>query len=268
MPDPLVSIVIPAYNAEKWIGYTLHSIAKQTYQRIEVIVVDDGSTDRTTEIVSQHPDVRLIRLEENLGECRATRIGFFHAIGRYICRLSADDMFIRDDHIAEQVNIMEHSGADFCYNSLNVHTGDETTLDVQSYWLPIPRRWMVPGLHRFDNLILSFPYLTFILITLRNPVNSSTLMVRSRSYSYYRTHWSDIERTDCDQLLIMDMLLKRFHGIAIHTSGVYYRVHSNQGSADPNYESIVRKHRREKKKEVLNGKYPFWMKLLIRLMDD
>ena len=47
---PLVSILIPAYNAEDWIAYTLQSAIAQTWQRKEIIVVDDGSTDRTAEV--------------------------------------------------------------------------------------------------------------------------------------------------------------------------------------------------------------------------
>ena len=47
---PLVSILIPAYNAEKWIAETIRSVIAQTWQRKEIIVIDDGSTDRTAEV--------------------------------------------------------------------------------------------------------------------------------------------------------------------------------------------------------------------------
>lgn len=261
--EPPVSIVIPAYNAENWIGDAIRSVLKQQYKNIEIIVVNDGSTDGTVDQVKLHP-VTLIDLDENHGECLASLIGFSKATGRYICRLSADDSYIRADHIKRQVEIMEQTNADWCYNSLN-QTGswNSPPKDVQSYWLPIPYRWAVRGLRRFDNLILSSPYLTFVLMLIRNPVNSSSLMVRSASYK--RVSWSHTERTDCDGILLMDMLLKGMKGYAIHEMGVYYLIHEKQGSTDSEYQKIVKRHRDAARIRVLSGKYPWWMKTLLRL---
>ena len=64
--SPLVSVVIPAYNAQSFIEETLQSVISQTYQNIEILVVDDGSTDKTAEIVQSfaHKDSRIIFLQQ------------------------------------------------------------------------------------------------------------------------------------------------------------------------------------------------------------
>lgn len=80
-PLPLVSAIIPAYNAEQFVERTLNSVLSQTYQNLEVIVVNDGSHDRTAEIVSEmaHRDERIILLQQlNSGVAAARNLGIQH----------------------------------------------------------------------------------------------------------------------------------------------------------------------------------------------
>src|SRR5438477_4863262 len=93
--QPLVSILITAYNAEKTIGYTLESALRQTWQRKEIIVVDDGSTDRTAEVVRQFKEVRLVSIE-NRGQSGAQNHAFRLSQGDYIQYLDADDLLAPD----------------------------------------------------------------------------------------------------------------------------------------------------------------------------
>lgn len=89
--EPLVSVVIPAYNCERYIAQTLASVLAQTHGAIEVLVVDDGSTDRTPSIVAEHGHpVRLIR-QANQGVCVARNKGFEASRGEYVCFLDHDD---------------------------------------------------------------------------------------------------------------------------------------------------------------------------------
>ena len=92
---PLVSILITAYNAEDTIAYTLESAIAQTWQRKEIIVVDDGSTDRTAEVVRQFKDVKLVSTE-NRGLSGAQNHAFPLSQGDYIQYLDADDLLAPD----------------------------------------------------------------------------------------------------------------------------------------------------------------------------
>lgn len=95
---PLVSVVIPAYNREKTISRALNSVLEQTYSNIEVIVVDDGSTDSTAKIVSNYADgrVRLICLSSNQGANKARNTGISEAKGEYIAFQDSDDEWLAD----------------------------------------------------------------------------------------------------------------------------------------------------------------------------
>ena len=101
--QPLVSILIPSYNAEGWIGQTLKSAIGQDYPRKEVIVVDDGSTDRTLEI-SRTFESRFVRVivQPNAGPPAARNTALAHAQGDYIQWLDADDL-LETNKISNQV---------------------------------------------------------------------------------------------------------------------------------------------------------------------
>ena len=97
---PLVSVVIPAYNAEAFIEQTLNSVLQQTYQNIEVLVVDDGSSDRTAEMVRtiEQSDSRIILLHQpNAGVAVARNLGLHHARGEFVAPLDADDLWHKEN---------------------------------------------------------------------------------------------------------------------------------------------------------------------------
>jgi glycosyltransferase involved in cell wall biosynthesis len=93
---PIVSVIIPAYNADRFIAKTLHSVLEQTYSDFEVIVVDDGSRDRTAEIVraicQQDHRVQLVQ-QQNRGVAIARNVGIARSRGIYIAPLDADDIW-------------------------------------------------------------------------------------------------------------------------------------------------------------------------------
>jgi len=103
---PLVSILIPAYNAEKWIAETLRSAQAQTWERKEIIVVDDGSRDGTLEVAQQFASgsVRVIR-QENQGAAAARNTALSLSQGDYIQWLDADDL-LAPDKIARQMEAL------------------------------------------------------------------------------------------------------------------------------------------------------------------
>jgi glycosyltransferase involved in cell wall biosynthesis len=95
--NPLVSILIPAYNAQEWISDTLRSALAQTWRRREIIVVDDGSRDQTAALVRQFEssEVRLVT-QENRGAAAARNTAFSLSRGDYIQWLDADDLLAAD----------------------------------------------------------------------------------------------------------------------------------------------------------------------------
>ena len=117
---PTVTVVVPAYNAEKYILQTLDCLAGQTMQDIEAIVVDDGSTDKTAQIVADyaaaHPFVRLVR-QENGGVSSARNHGMSEAAGKYILFLDSDDVLTADS-LRSFTDAMEQTGADVAIGRL------------------------------------------------------------------------------------------------------------------------------------------------------
>jgi glycosyltransferase involved in cell wall biosynthesis len=108
MPNPPVTVLIPAYNAALTIERALASVWRQNYPEMEVIVVDDGSSDDTSMHVQKmaRGNLRLIRLEKNCGECGAMNAGIQRARTEYIAFLDADDEWLADKLI-KQLPIIE-----------------------------------------------------------------------------------------------------------------------------------------------------------------
>lgn len=106
---PLVSILIPAFNAQQWIADTVRSAIGQTWERKEIIVVDDGSSDQTVAIVRQFEsdNVRVVE-QENQGAAAARNTAFSLCHGDYIQWLDADDL-LAPDKIARQMAIIDHN---------------------------------------------------------------------------------------------------------------------------------------------------------------
>ena len=101
-PAPLVSIVVPAYNAERFLGEALASILAQSYRELEIIVCDDASTDRTGAIARETGDarVRYLRNDATLGGYGAMNRGVRESRGEYVAIYHADDIY--DQRIVER----------------------------------------------------------------------------------------------------------------------------------------------------------------------
>lgn len=90
--DRLVSVIMPAYNAEKYIEEAVQSVLDQGYQNFELLIINDGSTDKTKEIIHSFSDERIRYFEQkNKGVSAARNIGLKNHVGEYICFLDSDD---------------------------------------------------------------------------------------------------------------------------------------------------------------------------------
>lgn len=106
---PLVSIIVPVYNGEAFIRQTLQSVLNQTYRDIEVIVVDDGSSDSSARLITEHfPDIRIIK-QSNKGAAAARNYGLNAARGVYVMSLDQDDV-LRPDFIAKMAERLTKEG--------------------------------------------------------------------------------------------------------------------------------------------------------------
>ena len=95
---PLISIIVPVYNAERFLPYSVESILKQSYQNLEIILVDDGSTDGSPALCDEYAsrDARIVVIhQENGGISQAQNTGLNHAHGEYIAFADNDDILDR-----------------------------------------------------------------------------------------------------------------------------------------------------------------------------
>jgi glycosyltransferase involved in cell wall biosynthesis len=124
-PQITISIVIPAYNAEKYIRRAIESCLSQTFAPIEIIVVDDASTDSTTSVVESFSSpVRLIRLSENMGVSIARNRGVEASTGNWIAFLDADDWFLPEKLERQRRCLLEHEQAVLIYTGFRIVTVD------------------------------------------------------------------------------------------------------------------------------------------------
>src|SRR5262245_4718644 len=93
---PFVSVIIPAYNAEQWIGESIKSVLGGSFQAIELIVIDDGSTDGTWDVLVGWGNSIVRRSQPNSGPCSARNAGLRLARGKFIKFLDADDILHPD----------------------------------------------------------------------------------------------------------------------------------------------------------------------------
>lgn len=111
----LVSVIIPCFNAEQWLREAIESILAQTYPQIEIIVIDDGSSDRSLAIIQSYGEKLIWRTGKNQGANKARNLGFTLSQGEYIQYLDADD-YLLPDKIAKQVQTLQATTADFVYS--------------------------------------------------------------------------------------------------------------------------------------------------------
>ena len=120
--DGLVSVIVPVYNGERFISRTLASVQAQIYSPIEIIVIDDGSTDRTASLVEAEAGrdsrIRLFR-SKNLGVAAARNRGIAEARGHLIAPLDADDLW-HPQKLAREAGLLQASkpsvGVVYCWS--------------------------------------------------------------------------------------------------------------------------------------------------------
>ncbi len=131
---PLVSVLINNYNYGRFLREAIDSALNQTYPHMEVVVVDDGSTDDSRQIIASYGDRILPVLKENRGQSSAMNAGFAKSRGELICFLDADDLFERNK-VATVVNV--RNANDQVETALIFHSLKDVKADGHS---PVPGR--------------------------------------------------------------------------------------------------------------------------------
>lgn len=120
MNNEMISIIVPVYNVEKYIGKCLESLMKQTYTNIEIICVDDKSMDNSAQICerlrSEDPRIRLIRKEVNTGLASVRNLGLKAASGKYVAFVDSDD-WVTPDYLETLYKLVTEYQADIAQGS-------------------------------------------------------------------------------------------------------------------------------------------------------
>src|SRR3989344_2856340 len=166
---PLVSVIIPTYNARSYILEAVDSALAQDYENIEVIVINDGSTDDTEEILRPYVESNQIKyfVQENKGLAATRNRGVSLSSGEFIAFLDADDLFLKEK-IGEQVEVfLKNKEVGICYSGL-IHFTDEES-----------RKFFI---HRYND---HRPRDIFLDLLSKQFINPSTVMIRK---AVFREH--------------------------------------------------------------------------------
>jgi glycosyltransferase involved in cell wall biosynthesis len=160
-PDIKISVIIPAFNAEKYIAKAIKSCLSQTCPPHEIIVIDDASTDRTAEIAeSFSPSVCVIRLAQNSGVSVARNRGVLASTGNWIAFLDADDWFLPEKLERQRRCAVENMQAVLIYTDYRIIAADGSERDP-----------------RFISPRKLWPMLRY-----RNPINLCSVMLRREAF--------------------------------------------------------------------------------------
>ena len=144
---PRVSIVVPVYNNERYLDQCLLSLRSQTYRDLEIIAVDDASSDASAALAERHaeadPRVRVLRLEHNQGTLGARKAGILASTGAYVTLIDQDDELV-PEAIERLVAYAEKHPTDIIHFAVHVEAENEAARDAQEgmtgFLTPRPRR--------------------------------------------------------------------------------------------------------------------------------
>lgn len=205
---PLVSVIVPLYNYEKYIGYCLQSILNQDYSNIEIIVVDDASTDRSCKVIKKYEsdNVKIIRFKKNRGYSSAKNEGIVNSKGEHLVILDADDMLTKKS-ISNRMKALLKNDADFVHANAIVVNGDISLKNCYE-------------INNFKLECFSTPYhIHAQTVLLKKQIHRDFGMYdeKLRSRSDREMWWRLFGRSKNDE-----MKVKRFY---LNKAVVYYRYH-------------------------------------------
>ena len=160
-----VSVLIPAYNQAKYLGKAIQSVLDQTFTNFELIIVNDGSSDGTDDIVKSFVDPRIkyIVHDQNKGLAATRNTGIRASSGEFVAFLDLDDFFHPEKLKIYMDYVAEHSDVSALYNSRFELNHSQTT--IRELWRP-------PESISLADLVLGFPFAPSDLLLKRDWLNS------------------------------------------------------------------------------------------------
>lgn len=141
---PLLSVVIPSYNHEKYIGKAIESVLKQSYKNLELIIIDDGSKDNSIELIKSYKDDRITLIaQENAGAHNAINKGLAMAKGEYLTILNSDDIFHTRRFEIMIKEMQKNNNVGFACSYIQVIDSEGNKLDIKEGWKNL-EPWTVP----------------------------------------------------------------------------------------------------------------------------
>jgi len=222
--EKLVSVIIPCFNAEKWLIEAIDSCLKQSYLKIEIIVVDDGSTDNSLEIMKGYADKIIWETGPNRGGNHARNRGFALSSGDYIQYLDADD-YLLPEKIERQVRFLEETGADVVYGDWRY------------------RQHLPDGTSFLDDINVSGPKEDFLESLLANhqwvpPV----ALLYTRALVKSCDGWDENLRAGQDRDFLISVALSGAKIVYQHGCYSIYRKYGNTSTSTSNRQLLLKSH--------------------------
>lgn len=177
--DPVVSIIIPVYNVQDYLSECLDSILNQTYKNIEIVAVDDGSQDKSPEILrsyrEEYANLRVVIEEKNQGQAVARNIGMENSMGKYILFVDSDD-YIHPQTVEELVHTIETFQVDFVrFNARSFSDKGESIQQKEYNFNLFLKEKKVYAKKEFKNVYLSFSPSPVLYLFKRDLVEKQTI---------------------------------------------------------------------------------------------
>ena len=207
--SPKVSVIMPAFNREKFIAESIRSVLNQSFKDFELIVIDDGSTDKTLSVAnefSSDPRVKIFKNDSNLGIAKTRNKAVKFALGDYIAPLDSDDIWLDREKLRKQVEFLDEN-PDYAMLGGDIMHIDLNSTPVKKVLFPI-----------YDSLIRN-------IILQFNPFAQSTLLIRKSAIEKFGGY--STEYAICDDYDLWLKIGTKFKFTNIPQVLCGYRIHGN-----------------------------------------
>jgi alpha-1,3-rhamnosyltransferase len=237
-----VSVIIPAYNHERYIEEALQSVIKQTYKNIELIVINDGSTDETgtviTKFIKKYKNFNIEYINKpNEGVCRTLNKGLKLAKGKYVAILASDDMWA-SERIEKQLQLMEaNANIGLVFSDHYFVRYNEITNIKATDYKPNIKKCFV---NNIQNVNIYEKLLT------ENIIPAVTVLIRKECFDKIGGFDNNFKAEDYDMWL---RISKEYPIAFIDEPLAYYRIHDSNVSTDANIFDTIKTVRKMIKKQ-------------------